>query len=246
MSSHAEEANTTRADIGVPRRRWRTRSLGVFLMMSIVVHAAVIGALPAFPPDRSITPVRVLEVALVQAEAPPQVVEPPEPPPPQTARRPQQRIAKAPSQKPAREPEMPAPVLALPQPREAVEPQFTVPAAKQAEVRTPSSESRTDVANVTISPPNFGAAYLRNPAPAYPPAAKRNNVQGTVTLRVLVTREGLPGRVELEKSSGSSQLDEVALETVKSWRFVPARRGADPVEDTVIVPIVFRLERQSG
>src|SRR4030095_2572930 len=138
---------------------------------------------PGFPPDRSITPVRVLEVALVQAEAPPQVVKPSEPPPPQTARRPQQRIAKAPSQKPAREPEMLVPVLALPQAREAVEPQFTVPAPKQAAVRTPSSESRTDVANATISASISGAAYLRIPAPAYPPAAKRNNVQGTLTLR---------------------------------------------------------------
>jgi hypothetical protein len=32
-----------------------------------------------------------------------------------------------------------------------------------------------------------------------------------------------------------------ALETVKNWRFAPARRAEDPVAAWVIVPVVFRL-----
>ncbi|MBI2509585.1 MAG: energy transducer TonB, partial [Betaproteobacteria bacterium] len=93
--------------------------------------------------------------------------------------------------------------------------------------------------------PSFSAAYLRNPPPRYPLAARRAGEQGTVTLRVLITREGLPARVELEKSSGSGHLDAAALEAVRSWRFEPARRGAEPVESWHLVPIVFRLEGAS-
>lgn len=141
--------------------------------------------------------------------------------------------------------EAPAPVLALPDSRAQTEPSFTVPSPQPAETRPAPGEPKTEVASVAVSPPSFGAAYLRNPAPAYPAAAQRNGVQGTVTLKVLVTRDGFPSRVELEKSSGSTPLDQAALETVKTWRFVPARRGAEAIEDTVIVPIVFRLTRAS-
>jgi len=59
---------------------------------------------------------------------------------------------------------------------------------------------------------------------------------------VLVTAEGIASTVELEKSSGSATLDNAAREAAKGWRFVPARRGADPVEAWVLVPVVFRLE----
>ena len=63
-----------------------------------------------------------------------------------------------------------------------------------------------------------------------------------MTLRVLVTREGVPAQVSVEKSSGSRHLDGAALDAVKTWRFVPARRGAEAVEAWMLVPVVFKLE----
>jgi protein TonB len=90
--------------------------------------------------------------------------------------------------------------------------------------------------------PDFRAAYLRNPPPAYPAAARRNGEEGTVTLRVLVSTDGTPREVALERSSGSSVLDAAALGTVKNWRFIPARRAGEAQEAWVLVPVVFRLE----
>ena len=75
----------------------------------------------------------------------------------------------------------------------------------------------------------------------YPRLARRNGDEGTVMLRVLVTRDGRAAKVELDKTSGSSLLDGAAMDAVKEWRFVPARKGTEPVEDWVRVPIVFRL-----
>jgi periplasmic protein TonB len=93
-----------------------------------------------------------------------------------------------------------------------------------------------------ITPPTFDADYLHNPTPRYPPAAARLRESGRVLLSVLVSAAGQPERVELAASSGSPRLDQAALETVRRWRFVPARQGDQPVAATVTVPLVFRLD----
>jgi periplasmic protein TonB len=103
-----------------------------------------------------------------------------------------------------------------------------------------SREAGAETATLNVTP-----AYLRNPGPRYPDAARRAGEQGTVTLRVLVTREGLPARVTVEKSSGSAHLDNAALEAVKAWRFTPARQGAERIESWMLVPVAFRLEGAS-
>ena len=48
-------------------------------------------------------------------------------------------------------------------------------------------------APVTV-PPQFDAAYLRNPPPAYPALARRYREQGKVLLRVYVSAAGAPRR----------------------------------------------------
>ncbi|MFI3119611.1 MAG: TonB family protein, partial [Methylococcaceae bacterium] len=42
--------------------------------------------------------------------------------------------------------------------------------------------------------------------------------------------------------SGSSRLDQAALEAVKKWRFVPAKRGEQAVSASVVVPVRFSIE----
>ena len=93
-----------------------------------------------------------------------------------------------------------------------------------------------------VVPPNFNAAYLNNPAPAYPQNSRRLGHQGRVILRVLVNADGNPDKVEVRTSSGFSQFDDAAFEAVRRWRFVPARQGEKPVAAWVLVPIIFTLE----
>ena len=97
-------------------------------------------------------------------------------------------------------------------------------------------------APVAVVPPRFDAAYLSNPAPAYPGASRRMGEEGRVLLRVQVGADGRPTDVSIAKSSGFSRLDDVARETVlRSWRFVPARQGDQAVAGAVKVPIDFTL-----
>ena len=93
-----------------------------------------------------------------------------------------------------------------------------------------------------IVPPRFNADYLQNPAPAYPALARRMHEQGRVLIRVLVSAEGMPERIELKTSSGHPRLDQSALETIRNWKFVPARQGTENVAAWVVVPITFSLE----
>jgi protein TonB len=66
--------------------------------------------------------------------------------------------------------------------------------------------------------------------------------EGKVVLRVHVTPGGGADEVQVRSSSGSARLDESARETVKTWKFVPAKRGAEAVPAWVLIPISFRLE----
>ena len=91
-------------------------------------------------------------------------------------------------------------------------------------------------------PPRFNADYLQNPPPPYPALARRMREQGRVLIRVLVSVEGMPEQIELKASSGFPRLDQSALETVRSWKFVPAHQGDQRIAAWVLVPITFTLE----
>jgi protein TonB len=91
---------------------------------------------------------------------------------------------------------------------------------------------------------DYKAAYLNNPRPPYPFAAVRQGAEGRVLLSAEVLSDGRAGRVSLEKSSGHALLDAAALNTVRSWRFTPARKGGVASTQTVSIPIDFTLQNR--
>jgi TonB family protein len=107
---------------------------------------------------------------------------------------------------------------------------------------TPTAPVVINPAPATFSPPRFEAAYLHNPRPNYPAVSRRLGEEGKVLLRVLVSPDGRAAAVNLEKSSNFERLDEAARQAVAQWRFVPAKRGDEAVEATIIIPLLFRLE----
>jgi len=84
-----------------------------------------------------------------------------------------------------------------------------------------------------------GCAYC--PYPTYTDEARHGKVQGSVTLQVLVGPDGRAQDVRIVKGIGFG-LDERAVETVRGWKFIPARDGAkQAVPAWVTVEAVFRL-----
>jgi protein TonB len=47
--------------------------------------------------------------------------------------------------------------------------------------------------------------------------------------------------VEVENGSGSERLDKAALEAVRKWQFIPARRNNEAISAYVLVPVKFSL-----
>jgi protein TonB len=66
-----------------------------------------------------------------------------------------------------------------------------------------------------------GGSY---PSPYYPSLAMRNHLEGTATVEIKVDETGAITSANVQKSSGSSVLDEAAIEVVKKrWRFPPGQ-----------------------
>jgi len=99
---------------------------------------------------------------------------------------------------------------------------------------------------VPVTPPDLRAAYLSNPRPPYPLVARRLGLEGRVVLRAEILETGACNQILVSQSSGHEVLDQAALQAVKQWRFVPARRGGERVTAWVEVPIVFRLDGRDG
>jgi protein TonB len=232
----------------------QSRILTLAVVASIALHVAAMVILPGIRPLSE--PVRrALDVILVQPPvSAPIMQEPALPKQVARARELPKPVKRTVREEQSREPPLEKPVLALPDPAPAAPSAFTVPQAI-AEPPPLPAESKPSVGAAASAPTlresvpataaSFNAAYLRNAPPRYPLIARRNGVEGTVRLKVLVTRDGRAAQLELDRSSGSSALDNAALEAVKNWQFVPARRGQEPVESWVLVPVVFKLEGAS-
>jgi protein TonB len=80
------------------------------------------------------------------------------------------------------------------------------------------------------------------PSPPYPKRAIQLRQSGEVVLRIRVDANGRPVEVTIERSSGSSILDEAARKFVAArWTFVPATHDGQAVEALALLPIAFTL-----
>ena len=144
-----------------------------------------------------------------------------------------------------RPPVLAAPPVPVASPPVPVAPPSTDPAPATFAVSPPSPqeiEPQAPSIPAPVTAVRFDASYLQNPAPAYPALSRKWHEQGKVLLQVKVTATGIAEHVEIKRSSGYPRLDEAALNAVRQWRFVPARRGDGAVAASVLVPIVFRLD----
>jgi len=78
---------------------------------------------------------------------------------------------------------------------------------------------------------------LDTPPPAYPPELACFDKGGTVGLLLEISIDGSPVNIRVENSSGHPQLDQAALDAVKTWRFRPATRNGAPVQTDLRVPV---------
>lgn len=76
----------------------------------------------------------------------------------------------------------------------------------------------------------------------YPTSARRRGIKGTVNLEILIRADGAISSVSVAGSSSHSELDEAAVEAVRSLAPQPFPAGLKPRPLKVKLPVVFDLQ----
>ena len=99
---------------------------------------------------------------------------------------------------------------------------------------------------IEIDPPTtpviVGPQFIgRNPQPPYPPAMQRMNIEGAVTVRVLVGVDGRPLRIEAVKVDQEAFFAATRDWAMKNWRFKPATRDSEPFQEWRTMTVRFEM-----
>lgn len=224
-----------------PKNRSGLPLLGGVVLLHVLVLAGMLNYQSATikPEMTTASPLTVRWVTEVEEPKPDPVIEPQPVVEPESLPLPSPEVKKPSPVKVKPKPlKKPKPVVKKVQPQ--IKPKAE-PAVSAPEQQIKPAPAKAEIASAPVEAPKFNAAYLSNPAPVYPRRSRMLEEEGTVKLKVHVSIEGNTLGVQLFKSSGFPRLDDAALNAVKSWRFVPAKRGDQSIEGWVIVPVSFKL-----
>jgi protein TonB len=218
--------------------RWADRRATVVaFFIATTAHAGVYQHFSALKSNTipASVPLPVVSVSLVAAPA---SVTEPEPEPQPVVTPPPKPVAKVTEPKPS-----PKPVkkkrVAKPEP--TAKPVAQSKPVEVAASQVPAVESGPAMVDLPMILPRANAAYLKNPPPKYPRIMLRRGIEGTVLVSAEVLDDGRCNHVKVKESSGHRLLDEAALSAVKSWQFVPARKGDMKIVAWVDIPIDFKI-----
>jgi len=83
--------------------------------------------------------------------------------------------------------------------------------------------------------------------PIYPDSARRNNIQGKVSVRALLGADGIIKEVKVVKNeSNSSELATEAMKAALDWQFTPPKVHQQPTEVYITIPFNFKLADDKG
>jgi protein TonB len=83
------------------------------------------------------------------------------------------------------------------------------------------------------------ANLISNPKPVYPAAAKEARVQGTVTLEIEITEDGMVR--DISSATGPPELIQSAVDAVKQWVYKPTLLNGQPVTVATTVEVHYTL-----
>lgn len=85
--------------------------------------------------------------------------------------------------------------------------------------------------------------YRGNLQPEYPPGLIRQEIEGSVTLRVLVGTDGRVKEIEPVRFDDEDFLKVTRVQALRKWRFLPATRDGTPVESWREMTVRFQIPR---
>ena len=235
------------------RNRWRRLMTGAVIAVGLA--AALLFTAQSVVPVQRLMP-EILQMAVVDDFTPatPENIPPPPPPPPPP---PKPKHEEQPKEKPVEQEEAPKDQAPDPEPAEAAAgldaSSFGSGSGAGMAFRTGTTQmgdpNKLIRKPLAITPPKLlGKAPKLVPAraldpvlPEYPERARKLNIQGSVLLEADVDERGkltaLRVRQGLERG-----LDELALASVRNWKFQPASLGGHSIPSTRVVRIRFELD----
>ncbi|SAL75379.1 TonB-like protein [Caballeronia arvi] len=211
----------------------------------VAIHVALLGAALTMRNEPLPRPIEAKSItAQLISETPqpaPQPVAVETPPPPKPVPQPVPKPQPKPKVKPKIEPKpTPMPVTEAPSQIAAPAPEPTPPAPPQP-APPPAAPAIGKPSMDLAAPKNVAHLSCNIAQPDYPAMAKRRGETGTAVIRLTV---GLSGKIEnatLQKSSGSSRLDDAALDAVRGSACSPYKENGEAIRATATVPFVFSL-----
>lgn len=138
--------------------------------------------------------------------------------------------------------------------RETIRAEFAHPAPRPAVASpAPAAPANTPSGSAALNAPRTGSVrsgsagimagnVMFSPAPMYPPAASAANVQGEVTVRAVVGKDG--DVIDAHVVSGPPLLRDAALEAVERWRYRPYLQDGKPVAVATTAIVDFQIPGQ--
>ncbi len=81
----------------------------------------------------------------------------------------------------------------------------------------------------------------KQPQPTIPDEFRSDALDTTVVVDVTIGPDGAPTTATIDQSTGKRELDRLAVDAAKQWRFTPATRDGEPVESRVKLHIEFQV-----
>lgn len=79
------------------------------------------------------------------------------------------------------------------------------------------------------------------PQPTIPDELRAQAIDKTVIVEITVDENGNTTNVKLTQSTGNDDLDRIAIDTPRKWKFRPATRDGQPVESKVRLHVEFQV-----
>lgn len=209
-------------------------------MVAGVAGAHLLGLWALLQVDGVRAAVREVAPMVVDLVAPERPDTPPPPPPP-----PAPPVHVQPLQQP--------PLLAAPTPAPVPAETFAAPApppepAPAAPLAAPPAPPPPPAPVPAPAPPQrklipaTAVRYTAEPPFEVPRASRRAGEHGTVVLRVVVSAQGLPLQISVQRSSGFPRLDEQALWAMRQARFQPYTEDGRALEVEALAPVEYPLQ----
>ena len=116
----------------------------------------------------------------------------------------------------------------------AEHPEYSAPIAQAQQKQADASGAFSVGGNVSAP------QLITKTDPSYSDEARAAKISGSVTLSLVVSKDGIPTNVRVVKSLGLG-LDEKAIEAVQKWRFKPALKDGVAVATQAVVSVNFKL-----